>query len=239
MMITRDLTLTERAYKYIREKLVSGELAPGTRLVNRALAKEIGTSAIPVREAISRLISEGLVEYVPSAGAYVRTRSPQELSDMFDLREAIEPVAAAKAAEHMSEHEVEELQSIVDDWREMVRGLRNRPEGRLSPAQVDRWRANEQRFHQVIIDAARNGLMSKFARELHVVGQVFDGLAHETEVIAPAPAEQMCRSYEAMLAAIRARDAEKLRTLVHDHIRRSRDAAIERLRRPDGRRRKK
>jgi DNA-binding GntR family transcriptional regulator len=224
----RSSTLTERAYEHLRAKLLSGELAPGTRLVNRAIAKEIGTSAIPVREAISRLISEGLVEYVPSAGAFVRARSPQELADMYDLAEAIEPVAAAKAAEHISERELEELQTIVDDWREMVRGLRHRPEGQLTAAQVVRWHENEIRFRQVVVDAARNGLMSKFARELAVVAQVFDSLRRPSEVITPAAAESMCRGYETLLAPLRARDPVRMREQMLAHVRRAREAALRR-----------
>ena len=55
-------TLSEKAYQHIRRLVSSGELQPGARLVNRALADQLGTSFIPVREAISRLASEGLVE---------------------------------------------------------------------------------------------------------------------------------------------------------------------------------
>lgn len=224
--MTRQATLTERAYEYLRKKLLSGDLVPGTRLVNRTLAKEIGTSAIPVREAISRLISEGLVEYVPSAGAFVRARSLQELSDMFDLAEAIEPMAAAKAAEHINLHEIEQMQTIVDDWREMTRGLRHRPDGRLTPSQVERWRENERRFHEIMMAAARNELLSRFARELRVVAQVFQSLSRESEVIASASAEAMCRSYEALLQALRARDPQKTRERMMSMIRQNRDQAI-------------
>ena len=67
-----EQTLAEKSYDYIREKLSRGELPPGKRLVNRTLADEIGVSVIPVREAIHRLATEGLVEHVPGSGAFVR-----------------------------------------------------------------------------------------------------------------------------------------------------------------------
>lgn len=222
-IMSRQSTLTERAYEYLRKKLLSGELTPGTRLVNRTLAKEIGTSAIPVREAISRLISDGLVEYVPSAGAFVRARSMQELSDMFDLAEAIEPMAAAKAAEHITLGEVEQMQTIADDWREMTRGLRHRPDGRLTPSQVERWRENERRFHEIMMAAARNELLSRFARELRGVAQAFQS---RSDVIASAAAEAMARSYEGLLQALRARDPQKTRERMLSMIRQNRDQAI-------------
>ena len=91
-------TLSEKAYDHIRQQVFSGELGPGDRLVNRALAKQLGTSFIPVREAISRLASEGLVKQVAGAGAFVRSFDRQEISEIYDVRELFEPFAAAQAA---------------------------------------------------------------------------------------------------------------------------------------------
>jgi DNA-binding FadR family transcriptional regulator len=73
-------SLSEKAYQHIRQQVFAGALAPGDRLVNRTLAKQLGTSFIPVREAISRLASEGLVQQVAGAGAFVRTFDRQEIS---------------------------------------------------------------------------------------------------------------------------------------------------------------
>ena len=89
--------------------LTRGDLAPGTRLVNRSLAKELGISFTPLREAINQLASEGLVEYVPGGGAFVRRLDRHQLAQLYDLREALEPFAAAEAAKHITEHELEEL----------------------------------------------------------------------------------------------------------------------------------
>ena len=83
-------TLTEKSYRHIRDLLVDGELQPGDRLVTRVLAEKIGVSLAPVREAIFRLSSEGLVEHVPGAGAFVRTPQAQDLEELYVLREAVE-----------------------------------------------------------------------------------------------------------------------------------------------------
>jgi len=61
-------TLSDIAYQRIHAKVVSGELEPGSRLVNRTLSKELGVSTIPVREALRRLASEGFAEHIPGAG---------------------------------------------------------------------------------------------------------------------------------------------------------------------------
>ncbi len=73
-----EATLTDRAYLGLRRALASGELRAGQRIVNRTVAKESNVSQTPLREAINRLASEGIVEYVPGAGTYVSTISPAE-----------------------------------------------------------------------------------------------------------------------------------------------------------------
>ena len=85
-----DQSLAEISYAYIRERLASGEFPPGKQLVNRTLAEEIGVSVIPVREAINRLSSEGLVDHVPGAGAYVRKANRQDLNNLYVLRDALD-----------------------------------------------------------------------------------------------------------------------------------------------------
>src|SRR5271169_1260355 len=94
------------AYEHIRKRLLSGDLAPGASLSPALLAKEIGISHTPVREAISQLESEGLVERLPRLGARVRLIDRRELEELFELRETLEADAAAWAAERISEEQI-------------------------------------------------------------------------------------------------------------------------------------
>ena len=93
-----EQTLAEKSYDYIRKRLAGGDLPPGKRLVNRVLADEIGVSVIPVREAIHRLASEGLVEHVPGSGSFVRKTDLHDLDNLYVLRDALESCAAGEAA---------------------------------------------------------------------------------------------------------------------------------------------
>ncbi len=65
MAATKESFLAQRVYEQIREQIQTGKLAPGTRLVNRKMASELGTSMVPFREALNRLTSEGLLEHLP------------------------------------------------------------------------------------------------------------------------------------------------------------------------------
>ena len=78
------------------------EFAPGKPLVNRTLADEIGVSVMPVREAINRLTSEGLVEHVPGAGAFVRKVDREQLNHLHVLRDALEGCAAGEATRNIT-----------------------------------------------------------------------------------------------------------------------------------------
>ena len=122
--------LKKLAYDHIRMNLFNGNLSPGMLLSPVTLAKEIGVSHTPVREAISQLESEGLVEQLPRVGARVKVIDRRELEELFDLREMLEGGAAAKAAERITAGEIAELR----DLSERFHGLA----GQLQEAGADR-----------------------------------------------------------------------------------------------------
>src|SRR5689334_16539733 len=110
------------AYDAMREQIVSGELKPGERLSEYAQAKRMGVSRGPIREAVSQLVSEGLVEKFPGIGAFVKAADPQEVAAIFGFREALESFAAAEACERMAGGQLE----AIDEC--------NRVQGRLVDA---------------------------------------------------------------------------------------------------------
>src|SRR5438045_8052609 len=88
----------EHAYRQLRGRLLDRMLLPGDRLREIPLAEKLGVSRIPLREAMDQLASEGLVERVPGLGSYVRSASPKELRELYEMREVLECFAAEKAA---------------------------------------------------------------------------------------------------------------------------------------------
>lgn len=90
---------TERSYVEIRDRILSGRLLPGARLVEVDLAAELNVSRTPVREALRRLSAEGLIEMLPNRGATVRSWTDGELYDNYESRAELESLAAARAAE--------------------------------------------------------------------------------------------------------------------------------------------
>src|SRR5690606_7315048 len=117
--------------RQVREAILDGRLSPGTRVRQEALARRFGVSRIPVREALRQLESEGLVTLVPHSGARVARLDLAEHLELYRIREALEPVAAAESAPNLTDDQLDELRSLaaqiadaVDDeprWLELDR----------------------------------------------------------------------------------------------------------------------
>ncbi len=215
-------TLTEKSYQILREKLSHGEFAPGAQLVNRTLAKEIGVSMAPVREAINRLSQEGVVVQVPGAGAFVREFSLRELEDVYIVREALEGCAAAEAAKNAAPRDIEALDSICREWRVLVRAIGDRPEQNTSVEQADQWADIDERFHQQLVRASGNGLLVKIVLENRLIARVFMAPKGAREKIPFRHAAWTWKNHCDLLRAVRRRDPEAARHLSDVQIRRGR-----------------
>src|SRR3954451_20478667 len=105
-------TATEFALSQLRQLLFSGALGQGTRIDQADLAKRFGVSIVPIREALARMQSLGLVEIVPHRGVFVARVSADELVDIYTVREVVEEQAARIAASKLSDADVEALEKI-------------------------------------------------------------------------------------------------------------------------------
>ncbi len=215
----RDLrqTIRERVYARLRRAIVEGLFVPGEHLIQDKIAEQMGVSRSPVREAIRRLESEGLVEVAPVRGVVVINMTPDEAAGLYDLREVLEGLAARLAAVNAQPGELVEL-------RESIRNM-----GRLtSPMSggFQQWVSENTRFHEIIVRAARNRRLSELVPILREsIGVLYRAIQSNPERIAEA-----MREHEAIVEAIargRAEEAERLGRL---HIVHSKQAVLGKLR---------
>lgn len=217
-------TLSQQVYDQLRQQLQSGQLAPGTRLVNRTLAAALGTSTIPVREAIGRLVSEGLLELTPGAGAFVRLPDLNELGELYDLRESLEVFAAARVARFADHHLLAELAAICDQFRLIAAAI---PEGRhATRAQFSRWVDAEERFHTRLIAASHNRWLLKVVQELRVIAQVFAAQRAAPQLLTSALAESTLQQHQTFLEILAGGDVEQAKTWMSAHIRAGRNTVL-------------
>lgn len=218
-------SLSEKAYHHIRRQVFSGELQPGAQLVNRTLAAQLGTSFIPVREAISRLASEGVVEQVAGAGAFVKKFDRQEISEIYDVREQFEPFAAGEAARLMTSHELDELTSLLAKWDSLGRTVLNRKRG-ATEADLDRWLEINERFHEVMITAARNRFLAKIMNDVHVLSQCFAAQRGSPKLLSAHLVNSTIESHQRLLERLKARDSEAAQDIVREQLQHGRQAVL-------------
>lgn len=223
-------TLSEKTYRELRRKLLSGELHAGSQLVNRSLAQEMGVSLAPLREAIHRLATEGLVEHVPRAGAFVRKSSPQDLEELYILREAVESCAAAEAARNISQQQLDSLEEVRRDFEEILGTIRRQKSQTATDQLMDRWLDCEEQFHLIVVEAARNRLLAKVIADYTALGKVFGVQRHRAAILTLSVAEQTCRDHAAIAGALRQRDADTARRLMSAHIQKGRKTVLDYLR---------
>ncbi|MDF1739598.1 MAG: GntR family transcriptional regulator [Verrucomicrobiales bacterium] len=219
-------SLSEKAYLHIRERVFSGEFAPGSQLVNRTLAAEVGTSFIPVREAISRLASEGIVEQVAGAGAFVKQFDRQEISEIYDVRELFEPFAAGEAARLITTHELSELKSILSDWESLETRIAKKKRG-ANEGDLDQWLAFNERFHEIVITASRNRILSRFTSGMQVLSQCFAAHRGSPKLLSPELIRRTIDSHRSLYEALENRKSEVAAAIVREQLEQGRLAILQ------------
>lgn len=219
-------SLAEDTYRAIRERVASGHWSPGTRLVNRKLGEELGVSMVPVREALNRLASEGLVEHVPGAGAYVPKLDRKQIVQLYALREQLECFAAREAAERIRPDQLAQLDKLCEDWRELLERIRQSKSRSATPTALRRWLGNDLKFHQVLIEAADNPWLTKTVMNLRLLSVV---ARNKPGTLSLASAERTHQDHEDLLEALREERAEEAETLMRRHVSAGREFILNHL----------
>jgi DNA-binding GntR family transcriptional regulator len=146
-------TATERAYSEVRQRILDGRFPAGHRLKEIELAREFGVSRTPVRDALSRLSVEGLLEFRPNLGATVSVWSQAQIEQMFKIRALLEPFATEIAATTISDEQILELRRLCAVMEHAAR--------RHNDEDLERLAAANARFHHIVIDAARSEHLAK------------------------------------------------------------------------------
>ena len=193
------------------------ELAPGASISHRALAKEMGVSFTPVREAIGQLTSEGLLECHPNRGTYVSELSRQDLAELYDIREAQESHAVAKVAGRLSELELAEMERQTDEMAAVAEAVRQSGSPVWDVELADRWVVADAAFHLAVLQAAGNRRALKIVSELRVMAQIFGQRKQERP---QDDLDVICEQHRAIVAALREGDADVARHSMAEHLQR-------------------
>jgi len=202
-------SLADQAYVKLREAVVTGRLAPGERLVERQLSLQMGASRTPLREAMIRLVHEGLLTSLPSGGMVVASIDEHEARELYDIRLGLEGYAARLAAERRSEAVIEELRSFA--------ALEHR---RLDPVDLRGLEELNNLFHRTLYASTGSRRLFdviEMYREQALHYRIYDIYAHD-EVV------RGVRQHDELIDAVERRDGALAEQLMREHI--SQGAAI-------------
>lgn len=205
-------SLPSQIAELLEEAIIGGELVPGQRLRGDDLAATYGVSRIPVREAMRTLEAGGWIEIRPRYGAYVRSHSAVELTELFEVRAVGEAYAARCAAVRRTDDELDQLRRIVRDTK---RAARRGEVASLSPLSASFFAVLHSAAHNSVLDATL-ATLAKRARFYYatVAGQLGSDWA---------------AVHEKIVDAVAAHDADRAGTLVREHIEHTGQAVSELL----------
>jgi DNA-binding GntR family transcriptional regulator len=200
-------SLQERTYQALRTAIIDGRYLPGDRIYEAIVAKALAVSRNPVREAVRRLQQDGLVVVRPHNGTFVASIPPGEVEDVYTIRGALEAVAAAFAAERMTDEEISALAQIVSEQRREARSASGPSSEPVSATQADR-------FHHSIHVGARSPRLLILLEQIYAQVTHFRNLTLRVAGRAGASADGHASIFE----AIRTRDAKAAEERMRDHI---------------------
>ncbi len=197
------LPLREVVFKTLRNAIVHGEFEPGERLMEVTLAKRLGVSRTPVREAMRMLELEGLVVMIPRRGAEVARITAKDLSDALEIRVALEDLAAGLACKRIDDDGRARLRQVCDDFKRAVNS-------KVIPEIVDA----DVAFHNAIMDVTNNQRLINMAQSLRE--QVY---RYRVEYVKDLSYhDKLVAEHEALMNAILDGDVDKAKEITRKHI---------------------
>ncbi|MFZ5646213.1 MAG: GntR family transcriptional regulator [Bacillota bacterium] len=207
--------LREMVFESLREAIIQGRLKPGERLMEMQLAEEMGVSRTPVREAIRKLELEGFVVMIPRKGAYVSGISVKDIVDVFEVRAALEALAAGLAAERVTDKELEELERSLVQATELG-----------DKAELDAIVETDTNFHELIYKACRNERLVQIVTHLKEQIQRF----RTTSLSQPGRSKDALYEHRAIVEAISERNTDLAQALAREHVENAEQSLLNALR---------
>ena len=199
-------TLSDRAYKEVRDAILHGDLPTGSVLGETELAHRIGISRTPVRQALGRRLQEGLLEPGPRRQVTVRGFTPEHRAEILVLREAIEGIAIKRACEALEPEDIDYLRLLLIRQRRLARENRQ-----------DEFIEVDEELHLKIAEGARLPILLSFLSQL----RGFVRVARIGVARPPAVLTQIVDEHERIVDALERRDAESALTALVEHLHKS------------------
>jgi len=205
---------TDDVYESLRRAILDRTFLPGARLNVEEMAVQLGVSLTPVRNAVQLLAAEGLLDVHSRSGTFVATLTRRDLGEVFDIRCALETLAAERAAAGLTDAQIQRAQDLLKLLGKPVRN---------DSAREAHERANSE-LHNIIVDASGNQRLRDMYTSLqaHIAMRRLHHLGTDWKARLPREHEE----HERIVEALAARDAKGLAQALRQHILRAKEALL-------------
>lgn len=203
----RSRTAHEYAREVLRRAILDGRLAAGTRLVQGQLAAELGVSTTPLREALRDLASEGLIVMEPQRGAVVRSLSVAEVTEIYELRMVLEPLALRRSFEHLTPE-------VIDAANDLMSRMDRETD-------TARWATLNREFHDLFIAPVAGTRLGHILAGLRDGASVYVGVSLESD---PGQLTHAGAEHREFVAAVRQGDLDRALEITTAHLQATVDA---------------
>lgn len=196
-----DNTVAGKISRILSERIISGELAPGSKLRQDHIAAEFNTSHVPVREALRRVEAQGLAVSIPRRGVRVASFEPHEMKEVAEMRAALEVLAMQHAFPYMNAALLQDIAQAVEDCDAAI--------------DVRGWEEANRRFHHLLVSRCKMPRLLATIEDLHRVSArfLFASWRQDWE-------NRTDLDHRIILQALKDRDLPKASKVLQDHVRR-------------------
>jgi DNA-binding GntR family transcriptional regulator len=209
--VVNRATLSDQIYDYLRGEILTGRVLPGERLDLGELVERLKVSKMPVKEAIGRLATEGLLDVQAQRGTFVSRVDPRDLAETFEVRRALEMLAGELAAEQVTKADLEKLRGLIAAMEKST--------------DVARHLELNFEFHGLIVALSDNRKLAETYRRLRVPIQVA-AIHYRSENWMERIAQEQ-KEHRAIVRALEQKDAEATSRAIGEHIKRGGSSLLE------------
>ncbi|MDQ0269692.1 GntR family transcriptional regulator [Cytobacillus purgationiresistens] len=202
-------TLHLKVCNVIREAIIKGQFKPGERLKQSDLAEKLGVSRMPIREALRKLETEGLITLVPHKGAIVKTIKHEDIKEVYALRAELEKMALLQSADTLSRADLEEISKMVDLMDEAT--------------DVNQFVERNIEFHRLLLQQCKWKRLNTF------IDTLWNGLPQQTPHLITGQSETSNVEHRRILEALKREDKEAAAEILSNHILRTGETLIKNL----------
>lgn len=205
MAENQEYSLGSRVFQNIRENIINGVYKENEELRENTIAKELGVSRTPVREALRQLELEGLVKIVPNRGAFVQGITGKDVKDIYAIRSMLEGLCARWATEHITEEQIDELEEII---------LLSEFHLKRDKEQSQQVTELDGKFHDILYEASNSRILKHVLSDFHK----YVKMARKASVTDKVRAEKSIEEHKSILKAIKNKDAGQAEALANAHM---------------------